>query len=99
MISQIESITRLEILPENAKWLEGEGAGCWFEIESVNDSTNLFLIKRFNMKGGQEFCLEFALENGVLDLNENFEFDYPSHAKKCTIIQGESRLSLKRMNA
>ena len=87
-----------DILPHGAKWLHGEGAGCWFHISPKDSAINVFRIKRYNELGVEEFDLEFGLIDGSLNLKGEFEFDYPSHAQKCTIIQEGKQFKLRRMD-
>ena len=97
-MNDLNSNSILDKLPHGVKWLHGEGAGCWFHISHKDRAINIFHIKRYSELGNEEFDLEFGLVDGPLDLNMEFEFDYPSHAKKCTIIQGGKQLRLTRMD-
>ena len=90
---------RLNGLPQDAKWLNGQGAGCWFHIIPISNSKNIFQIKRFDELKNEEFDLEFCMTKGSLNLNEPFQFGYPSHAKKCTILQGGRQLNLTRTSS
>ena len=90
-------IKRPDEISIEAKWLKGEGAGAWLLIEDEKQSQKEFRIKRFSEYGIQEFDLLFEIEGGELNLQKPYSFDYPSHASKCTILQGGSMFTLKRI--
>ena len=96
-MNDLNSNNNLDKLPNSVKWLHGEGAGCWFHISHRKRSINVFQIKRYNELGVEEFDLDFGLKDGSLNLDGEFEFDYPSHAMKCTIMQEGVQLNLIRL--
>lgn len=79
-------------IPENAKWLSGEGAGSWFLIKAYQDS---FKITRFSPEGDIE-CQSIFKTNGTFDLNEEFEMTYLSHCKEVNVIQNNQKITFYR---
>ena len=77
-------------IPENAKWLAGEGAGSWFAIIWKEDH---FLVTRFSPSGDME-CAAKMISDGELEVDADFELTYPSHCAKVTVIQNEKTISL-----
>ena len=77
----------------HAKWLAGEGAGSWFLIES-NDNRD-FCIARYSPTGILE-CRANFIADQPFDIDLLYEFDFPSHCQKITIVQNAIRINLKK---
>lgn len=67
----------------NAQWLEGVGAGAWFEIENYNDQ---YSIKRIDQDGTVVFDLLFETTY-TFDLNRDYQFKYGTNAKHAILEQ------------
>jgi hypothetical protein len=85
------------ILPSNAQWLAGEGAGSWFHIEGLNEH---YKITRYDPEGKIECTgLFYNLNDRNLDLKNSFEFIHISHCDKVMIRQNGKTISLKKTNS
>lgn len=77
---------RPAILPENARWLAGEGAGSWFSISPVGDGK--FEITRFSPEGKVECNGIFAVSgNQAFNPEKPYQIGYLSHCRKVVVIQ------------
>jgi len=83
-------------LSGNAKWLSGEGAGSWFNIEQYENFK--YYISRYSPEGIVE-CEGFYNSEKTLNLNEKYKIGYPSHCKEVTVIQNSEDISLMRLSA
>jgi len=84
-------------IPENAKWLSGEGAGSWFHIEKRDDAN--FLVSRYSPEGAVECNSVFINTSGYdFDPLLPFEVGYMSHCAQVTIVQEGQKITLKRLN-
>ena len=90
--STLPECDKPDSIPEDAKWLSGEGAGSWFAIEKKADN---YKIRRFGPDGSLE-CenLFFIVNNQSLDLSKSFHFDHLSHCESIRIIQDGKRIDL-----
>jgi hypothetical protein len=74
-----------KIIPSNAQWLSGEGAGSWFNII---EKDTLFVISRYGPDGDLECESEFLIGNKMnFNINKPYRFDYLSHCSKVKIKQ------------
>jgi hypothetical protein len=91
----LEAPQRYAAIPISAIWLAGEGAGSWYDIKPIG---SFFHCRRFDEKGRIEFSSVFEMEgSGFIDFQHEFEFGYPSHFQKITIIQKNRIFSLKNI--
>lgn len=91
----LEAPQKYAAIPVSAKWLAGEGAGSWYDIKPIG---SFFHCRRFDEKGRIEFSSVFEMEgSGFIDFQHEFEFGYPSHFQKITIIQKNRIFSLKNI--
>lgn len=74
-------------LDTSAQWLAGEGAGSWFIISKLKESS-LYEISRFSPKGKLE-CGSVFISDKMLDLASDYEITYPSHCSTVTVIQNK----------
>jgi hypothetical protein len=87
---------RAALIPQNAQWLAGEGAGSWFYISQLKPGE--FMIKRYSPNGNLECAGEFAISNNKpFNIQKPFHFDYLSHCSKVMIIQNEFEIKLTRI--
>jgi len=75
-------------LPENIKWLSGEGAGSWFFFEELAEGIQ---IKRYSPKGDLE-CKNLFKKPTKFILDKDFRMDYPSHCAIVTIVQDGEKI-------
>jgi hypothetical protein len=86
---------RAKIIPSNAQWLSGEGAGSWFNI-IANDAH--FIISRYGPDGNLECESEFLICNKTFfDISKPYRFDYLSHCRKVIINQNGENIEFFRM--
>ncbi len=78
-----------ENIPQDAKWLGGEGYGVWFHLSKPKHlKKNEYRIRRYAADGKLHCDKIFIHDNGVeLTTNQNFDFAYISHCEQCVIIQ------------
>jgi len=92
LISTLSEPARPASLPQNAKWLSGEGAGSWFLIEEAGDN---YLICRFGPSGNLECKNIFSIINNQSFLiNKPFNLEYGSHCQKVRINQSDKIIEL-----
>ena len=85
---------RPESVSQGAQWLAGQGSGSWYNL-TKGENSFFFRITRHSPKGHLEFDGRFTQEgNSDFDLTFPFKFDYPSHFKKCSVIQNGVRITL-----
>ena len=82
-------------LPDNIKWLAGEGAGSWFYIEVLPGSQIEFRISRFSPIGRLE-CEGIFMGSKNFRADKEFIVTYPSHCQKVTVIQGKKLLTFNK---
>ncbi len=92
--STLSAPVRHKNIPENAKWLAGEGAGSWF----VLNFRGAFLeATRYSPKGIKECSGLFISGNNEFPLAPGtYEITYPSHCKEITLLAGKKKLVYKR---
>lgn len=78
-------------LPLHAKWLAGEGAGSWFVIEQHGSN---FLVNRYSPTGELECSVQMEPDLSV-NLDLEYEFLFPSHCAKITLLQNGIRITFK----
>ena len=54
-------------LPNDAKWLSGEGAGSWFVIEQMY-LEGIYMVSRYSPKGDLECSGQYILDNIIIIL-------------------------------
>lgn len=92
-----KEIIKLESIPKNAQWLNGTGAGAWYTMES--QINNKFKITRFQVNGKKDFELTYTPQSTSFQLEDQYHFTYPSHAKEVNIIQnGKTHLFTRVYN-
>ena len=85
--------SRPDVIPDNSKWLSGEGAGSWFSIKPYENFK--YYITRFSPKGKVE-CEGFFKTEKAVNLNGDFDIGYPSHCMEITVVQDYESISLVR---
>tara|TARA_B110000285_G_scaffold46149_1_gene51724 strand:+ start:467 stop:766 length:300 start_codon:yes stop_codon:yes gene_type:complete len=90
-LSVLPKPKRNVLIPENAKWLSGEGAGSWFCVQ-ITDTKNNFQIDRFSPEGKLECSGRFVTVQ-EFDPYIEFHFTYPSHCAKASVIQKNEKIS------
>ncbi len=96
----LQSPVKPSILPENAVWHSGEGAGSWFSIVPCEDSaphTPTYKVTRYSPNGQLEFESIFILKKGNKTLiveNGDYNIDYVSHAKQIQLSVEDELLLL-----
>lgn len=80
-------------LPQEAKWLAGEGAGSWFVIEMENDIH--YRIGRFSPEGQLECEGLFKSMSKNIDLKIDYTITYPSHCATVTLSQEGIKFTLR----
>ncbi|WP_117880773.1 DUF6695 family protein [Aureibaculum luteum] len=75
-------------IPENSKWLSGQGTGCWFSMETTTIS-NTYRIVRYTPQGIVDCDRIFKLveNDSVFEIGQPYEFVHVSHCNKCRIQQ------------
>jgi hypothetical protein len=83
-------------IPQQAKWLSGEGAGSWFNIEKGKDEH--FLITRYSPEGAMECHSVFGNDSVIgFDPTLPYEVAYLSHCEQVRVVQNEQEITLKRL--
>jgi len=82
------------VIPENAQWLSGEGAGSWFSISYEGDYIKAV---RYSPKGELECSALFYADNEQLrhDLHD-YEITYPSNCREIVIAANGKKHYLRR---
>lgn len=83
-------------LPNNTKWLSGEGAGSWFIVEKLQIAC-LYRITRISPLGEVE-CIGHYSSTKNINLSEEYSITYPSHCSTVSIIQNKELISLKTLH-
>jgi hypothetical protein len=79
---------------EKGTWLGGIGSGAWFNIEAKNSSEN-YTIARFDAKGIKDFEGKFLINKNCFNIDEKYEFVYPTNCKEMFVIQNEQEYVFK----
>jgi hypothetical protein len=84
-----------EIIPQNAKWLSGEGSGSWFALSFENE---LLKSDRYSVKGEIE-CSGLFKPDSVVDfkLTDDFKLGYPSTCKSVKILYNNKEYVFRRI--
>ena len=83
-------------IPDNARWISGEGAGSWFVIDKADSR---FFVSRFCPSGNIECQGHFLTDKeGLPDINRPFEVVHLSHCKRIKVQQNNQTISLFRVN-
>jgi hypothetical protein len=81
------------LIPNQAQWLAGEGAGSWFHIVYDNN----YEIFRFSSEGKIECRGIFKIiNNNFFNINEPYQFIHLSHCQTVRIKQNNLLIDLKR---
>ncbi|BDD06638.1 DUF6695 family protein [Aureibacter tunicatorum] len=80
---------------ENWQWLGGFGSGGWFDVKPTQKD-GFYLIAHYNALGECVFKSVFKTKQD-LDVEEPFTVTYPSHFRKCTLIQDDEEIILQRV--
>lgn len=81
-------------LPDDSKWLAGEGAGSWFHFSKCDHGMR---VVRYSPAGRVE-CTALFHSDGILDLEKEFKMDYPSHCQKVSLRQNERLIQFVRID-
>jgi hypothetical protein len=73
----------------NAQWLEGIGAGAWFEIHKTSE-THIYKYKRISPHGNIDVEALFLMEDSNFNYDKPYEFIHFSNCKFFHIKQGET---------
>ena len=93
MKNKIRAPQRANLIPENAQWLGGVGAGSWFLLRKEEK----YKISRYSEDGDLECESFFEVKASDFQFNQPFEFTYLSHCNQCTIIQNNVKYLFKRL--
>ena len=92
----LEQPPKNEKIPQNAKWLSGEGSGSWF---SINQQIENYQIKRYSPEGELECSGIFKVSNNnSFNINMPFQIDHLSHCQRVVVKQYENILVFKRLD-
>jgi hypothetical protein len=82
------------MIPLQAKWISGEGAGSWFHIEKDGDN---YLITRYSPEGIIEGKSIFeSATSEILDIDKSYHLEYLSHCREINISQDGVLINLVR---
>lgn len=83
------------LIPGNAQWLSGEGAGSWFVF---NFEGTLLQVTRFSPQGVVECKGLFENPDAIESLKktDSFFISYPSHCKMISVKVNDSEIRFKR---
>lgn len=91
----LEQPLKNEKIPENAKWLSGEGSGSWF---SINKDLENFQISRFSPVGELECSGVFKFSGfNTFNINLPFQIDHLSHCQSVVVNQSGKSIIFKRL--
>ncbi len=91
----LEQPLKNEKIPENAKWLSGEGSGSWF---SINQHSENYHISRYSPEGELECSGLFKIAcNIYFNINLPFQIDHLSHCQKVVIKQINNKIAFGRI--
>ena len=83
-------------IPDDAKWLAGEGAGSWFSIVTL--SPDKFEVTRYSTEGKVECRGIFAIPAAQsFNPEKPYRIDYLSHCRKVIIRQKKLLIQLVRI--
>lgn len=86
-------------IPDNAKWIAGEGAGSWFHFMLKNPEDTHLLVTRYSEKGDIECRAYFKNPDDLkLDIQQPFELTYLSHCREINAIQNNKKIKLQRID-
>lgn len=87
---------RNNLIPENAKWLSGEGCGSWFVFELQGD---ILKSDRYSTAGNLECSGYFKTDKQInFSLSDNFTLFYPSTCKSIKLISQDTEFIFYRTN-
>jgi|TARA_R110000782_G_scaffold236819_3_gene322966 uncharacterized protein DUF6695 len=82
-------------IPNESRWLAGEGAGSWFCIQLENSQ---YKITRYSPEGNIECEGFFSCKTTGFDIIKAYEFTHLSHCQSITIYQGNIVFCFERIN-
>lgn len=77
-------------IPQEAKWLSGQGEGTWFVVTKekyLNEQQ--YRVRRFSPQGNLECDRLFELNDLGFDINRDFEIAHVSHCAIVRVKQAE----------
>ena len=84
-------------IPENAKWLSGEGAGSWFVLEFLEE---LLELTRYSPGGIIECSGTYEEANGnSFGPGDSYTVDYPSNCNVVSLKLDKTKLIFKRISS
>jgi hypothetical protein len=87
---------RVAPIPEDAKWLAGEGAGSWFHL--IREGEN-WRISRYSPTGSMECTGKFYLLKGEgFDWRKPYTFIHLSHCQMIRITQSAQKILMVRIS-
>ncbi|MBC7125519.1 MAG: hypothetical protein H5T24_07795 [Bacteroidales bacterium] len=92
----LQEPTKPTIVPNEAQWISGIGAGSWFCI--IQESEN-FRISRYSPEGVLECCGLFKIVNGEsFDPKSPYRLDHLSHCQKVVVKQSDKVIIFNRLD-
>lgn len=76
----------------DAQFIFGIGASAWFLLYQNN---NNYIIERYSETGSIECSRTVTISDKSLDINQPYQFTYPSNCKECTVIQNNKKYIFK----
>lgn len=95
LLSTLPAPERHPVIPENAQWLSGEGAGSWFVFEF---EANLLKVTRYSPEGMIECTGLFENQDAMrlLQKNSTFSLSYPSNCNTVSLKISGTELRFHR---
>lgn len=87
---------RHENVPEDAKWLSGQGEGTWFCVTKENGlSENEFRVRRISPQGNLDCDRVFELnETSNFNIENDWKITHVSHCAIVRVIQNNEVITL-----
>lgn len=84
-------------IPEDSKWLSGEGGGAWFHIKKNNSG---YQISRYSPDGKVDCNRIFEIESEGFDETSDYKILHISHCALLQVEQDSKRFifNLKKQN-
>ncbi len=95
LIATLPSPERHYLIPDNAQWLSGEGAGSWFDF---NFEGTLLKVTRYSPQGEIE-CMGLYENPEAIEFLKNrhsFSITYPSHCRTVSVKINDSEIRFQR---
>jgi len=84
-------------LHEKAQWLEGVGAGAWFELFNTSER-NIYNFRRISPYGNIDVDDYYVINNESFDYHESYEFMHYSNCSFFHVKQEETIYRFERKN-